>query len=150
MAKKNMMILLVVLVVAAGIGLFVLFGPPRVLAKSGEPDFCASCHVMEAEYVAWSYTGAHRTLKCVDCHLPNQNKFAHYVWKSIDGLKDAWFFYSGRVSERIELTEHGGEVLQANCIRCHSGTVSMISTQAECWSCHRGTQHRLSGTIETL
>lgn len=136
--------------VGAALIVFVLFGPPKMLARSSEPRFCADCHVMEAEYEAWAHAGAHRRIKCVDCHLPNQNRAMHYLWKSIDGLKDAVLFYSGRVSDDIELTAHGREVLRANCIRCHETTVLLIDTTRECWKCHRGLQHQRSGTIQTL
>ena len=100
--------------------LFLLHGPPKLLAKSESPDFCAGCHVMQAEFESWSHEGAHRREKCVDCHLPNDNTAVHYVWKSIDGMKDVLFFYSGMVPERITLTDHGATVLQSNCIRCHA------------------------------
>ena len=63
---------LVVLVLVAA-GLYVNFGPPGLYAKSGTPEFCAQCHVMEAEYENWFHNGGHRRLKCIDCHLPNDN-----------------------------------------------------------------------------
>lgn len=75
---------------------FLLLGPPQLLAKSEHPSFCAGCHVMEAEYDAWAHAGAHRRKACIDCHLPNDNAAIHYVWKSLDGMKDiALFYYSG-------------------------------------------------------
>ena len=88
--------------------IFMVLGPPRLLAKSEAPAFCAGCHVMEAEYDAWSHAGAHRREMCVDCHLPNQNKTIHYIWKSIDGMKDTVAFYSGRVPERINIKPRSG------------------------------------------
>ncbi len=130
--------------------LFFMLGPPKLLAKSDQADFCVSCHVMEAQYEAWSHTGAHRRKQCVDCHLPNETVGAHYVWKAIDGLKDVFFFYSGMVPERIELTAHGEKVLQKNCVRCHETAVSLMDTDRKCWSCHRRVSHQRSGAIETL
>lgn len=129
---------------------FLMLGPPRLLAKSESPDFCAGCHVMEAEYDAWSHAGAHRRNACVDCHLPNRNKAVHYVWKSIDGMKDTLAFYSGRVPERIVISAHGREVLQDNCIRCHESTVAHIDQERPCWQCHRRIAHRGTGQILTL
>jgi len=150
MAKSTKAFFLVAILVGGALTAFVLFGPPRMLARSSEPDFCSGCHVMEAEFQAWAHVGAHRQIKCVDCHLPNQNQFVHYLWKSIDGLKDAVMFYSGQVADDIEMTPHAKEVLQANCIRCHSTTVSMIDATRDCWNCHRGLQHQRSGTMQTL
>jgi len=130
--------------------IFMVLGPPRLLAKSEAPAFCAGCHVMEAEYDAWSHAGAHRREMCVDCHLPNQNKTIHYIWKSIDGMKDTVAFYSGRVPERINISSHGQEVVQRNCIRCHESTVAHIDKERLCWQCHRRVAHRGSGQMLTL
>ena len=142
------------LVVATGavavILLFVLLGPPKLLAKSESPLFCSGCHVMEANFNAWAHTGSHRRIKCVDCHLPNENIPMHYVWKSIDGLKDVAFFYSGRVPEHIKLTAHGAKVLQKNCIKCHESTVEFIDHKRQCWECHRRIMHKRSGAMETI
>lgn len=140
----------------AGLGLLTLvavffaLGPPQLLAKSESPIFCAGCHVMEGEFEAWAHTGAHRRAKCVECHLPNQNAGLHYVWKSIDGMKDTLVFYSGRVPERIVITAHGKAVVQSNCIRCHEATVDHIDQQRLCWDCHRRIAHRKSGAMLTL
>jgi cytochrome c nitrite reductase small subunit len=134
---------------ALAAGFFLAFGPPGLLAKSEKPLFCASCHVMESEYEAWFHQGAHRRKVCVDCHLPNQNLPIHYLWKSIDGLKDVVFFYSGHVPQDIRLSEHGREAVQANCIRCHETAVERMDSSRVCWDCHRGIMHKRVGTIET-
>ncbi|MEW6221147.1 MAG: cytochrome c nitrite reductase small subunit [Thermodesulfobacteriota bacterium] len=140
----------IVLAAVGAAAVFFMIGPPRLLASSSQPDFCAGCHVMEAEFMAWSHAGAHRRKLCVDCHLPNENVAVHYLWKSLDGLKDVVAFYSGRVPDRIEVTEHGRQVLQANCVRCHEEAVEMIGQERPCWACHRRIAHRRSGSIETL
>ncbi|WP_330217060.1 cytochrome c nitrite reductase small subunit [Geobacter pickeringii] len=128
---------------------FLLVGPPRLLAKSESPEFCASCHVMGDQYAAWSHAGAHRRLKCVDCHLPNGNPVVHYVWKSIDGMKDVISFNTGHIPDPITLSGHGTKVLQANCIRCHEATVARMDTTRQCWGCHRQLRHKLTGIIAT-
>lgn len=141
---------LAVLGLAVFAAIFMALGPPRLLAKSEAPSFCAGCHVMEGEYDAWSHAGAHRREMCVDCHLPNGNKTLHYVWKSIDGMKDTVAFYSGRVPDRISISSHGREVLQSNCIRCHENAVAYIDKERPCWQCHRRIAHRGAGQIQTL
>jgi cytochrome c nitrite reductase small subunit len=149
--KKRIIGISVVLLVA---GVFVLFflllGPPKLLAKTDTPGFCVSCHVMEAEYEAWFHSGAHSRAKCTDCHLPNQNLAAHYVWKAVDGFKEVVIFHTGKVPEQIILSSHGMNVLQQNCIRCHEAAVTMMDQERRCWKCHRGITHKLTGTIETL
>lgn len=129
---------------------FLLLGPPKLLAKSESPDFCAGCHVMQAEYEAWAHTGAHRRKLCVDCHLPNDNLALHYVWKSLDGARDVALFYSGMAHEQATISPHGTEVLQANCIRCHRSTVELVDPERKCWECHRRLQHRRSGVMSTI
>ena len=128
---------------------FVLIGPPHLLEKSESPEFCASCHVMGEEHAAWSHAGAHRRVRCVDCHLPGGSPVVHYIWKSIDGMKDVISFQSGHVPERIELSDHGAKMVQANCIRCHETTVARMDTTRRCWGCHRQLRHRLTGTVAT-
>jgi cytochrome c nitrite reductase small subunit len=105
---------------------------------------------MQSEFEAWLHAGAHRRIRCVDCHLPNENPGIHYVWKSIDGMKDAAVFYSGNVPEHITLSAHGEKVLQRNCMRCHEVTVTHMDTERKCWECHRRISHTRSGAMETL
>ena len=89
--------------------------------------------------------GGNRRIRCVDCHLPNGNHLVHYVWKSIDGMKDVISFNTGMVPERITLSSHGAKVVQSNCIRCHTEAVSQMDTTRQCWGCHRQLRHRLTG-----
>ena len=146
---RNLKYFLAIASICLAMGGFLMLGLPKLLAKSEMPDFCASCHVMEAEYEAWFHEGAHRRINCVDCHLPRNNVAAHYIWKSLDGLKDMVVFYSGRVPELIEASDHAQHVLQSNCIRCHETSVEMIDNDRQCWSCHRRLMHLRSGSIAT-
>lgn len=143
----NLKSLIIVVLIGAAVGAFLSFGPPNLLAKSKTPEFCASCHVMEAEYEAWFHEGAHRRINCVDCHLPHQNLALHYTWKTIDGMTDVYVFYSGNVPDPIVLSSHGRNVLRKNCIRCHEETVAMIDNERNCWDCHRRLSHIRSGAI---
>ena len=147
--KRPLLAVFATLLLALSVSAFLALGPPKLLAKSESPAFCASCHVMEEEHAAWSHAGAHRRLRCVDCHLPEGNPAVHYFWKSIDGMKDVVCFQSGHVPERIELSSHGAQVVQENCIRCHAATLAGIDTTRRCWNCHRQLRHRLTGTMAT-
>jgi cytochrome c nitrite reductase small subunit len=149
-SKKIIRYLVILIVVGAVIILFLMLGPPKLLARSEAPIFCGGCHVMDTEYEAWSHAGAHRRNKCVDCHLPNENVALHYIWKSIDGIKDVGFFFSGLAPERIKITEHGKKVLLSNCVRCHEATVGLINQERPCWDCHRRLAHKRTGAIRTL
>lgn len=143
--------LLIGVVLLLFVGVFLVFGPPQMLARTETPEYCASCHVMESQYEAWQHQGAHRRHACVACHLPHDNVVSYYVWKGIDGMKDLIVFHSGMVPERIEISNHGRGFIQDNCIRCHAKTVEkMLDKERQCWNCHRDAQHRLTGSRLTL
>jgi cytochrome c nitrite reductase small subunit len=147
--RKILFSVLIAAAIAVVGGIFVAFGPPGLYAKSESPEFCASCHVMEPQYEAWSHAGAHRRIKCVDCHLPNDNVVQHLTWKGIDGLKDFMAFHTGRVSDQIQISDRGAKVVQANCQRCHAELISRINEDRRCWDCHRRLSHKRTGAIET-
>jgi len=112
------------------------------MRKTSTPRYCASCHVMLPQYEDWFYTGKHKEISCVDCHLPNDNFVNHYLWKGLDGMKDVIFFYTGLVAEPIHSTAHARKTIQENCVRCHEQTVSRITADTmRCWECHRKLWH---------
>lgn len=116
---------------------------PMILKETSSPNFCASCHVMGNEHEDWFKSGLHRNIKCVDCHLPNDNIFNHLIWKALDGTKDVISFYGRLYSDHITISPHGATTIQSNCIRCHNEMVSRLSIEKErnCWSCHRRISH---------
>ena len=133
------------------LSLFVFFGPPDIYTKTSSPEFCASCHVMEYEHDAWLKTGLHRAIKCVDCHLPNDNFARHLIWKGVDGTKDVIYFYGRLFSEHLRISAHGSLTVQENCTRCHGEMVSRITVEDRaCWSCHRRVNHKfpLTGYLQ--
>jgi len=144
-----LLVLLVLVLIAGAFGVFIAFGPPGLYAKSESPEFCGSCHVLTPEYEAWFHSGAHERIKCVDCHLPNNNFANHLLWKTLDGVKDVVAFHTGRVSETIHISDRGAAVVQANCQRCHGEIISRVRIDRQCWDCHRRFSHKLTGTIQT-
>jgi cytochrome c nitrite reductase small subunit len=147
LSKRFLFVASLLCIAGTALAAFLLLGPPHLLTRSESPDFCASCHVMEEQYTAWRHAGAHRNIRCVDCHLPNNNPARHYLWKSIDGMKDVIAFHSGRVPDPITLSRHGQRVVQENCVACHRETVSVMDTRRSCWQCHRQTRHKLTGIV---
>ncbi|MEN6438510.1 MAG: cytochrome c nitrite reductase small subunit [Syntrophobacter sp.] len=137
-----------VLVIAlAAVGGFISFGPPGLYARSGTPDFCASCHVMEGQYENWFHNAGHRQQKCIECHLPNDNMARHLAFKGMTGMWDSYVFYSGRVPETIRISDHGAAVVRENCVRCHEQLVSGINEDRNCWECHRRLSHKNTGAM---
>ncbi|OGR73464.1 MAG: hypothetical protein A2089_07715 [Elusimicrobia bacterium GWD2_63_28] len=135
---------------AAGFAALTLFfGPPKLIERTETTKFCGLCHSMKPQHSAWEHS-AHRSARCIDCHLPNDNVVNHYVWKTIDGNKDVFYEFSGlREHDEIKLSPHGHKVLQANCIRCHETTVTHIDTKRACIDCHRTAGHKRQGMTET-
>ena len=78
---------------------FFAYGPSKLVEWTSISEFCNSCHVMNEQYESWFMTGLHRSIKCVDCHLPNDNPVNHLVWKGLDGMKDVILFYGRMYSE---------------------------------------------------
>ncbi len=152
MTRARTVLLTVVgaVVIAAALGLFAAFGPPGLYAKSESPEFCGSCHVLQPEYEAWFHSGAHQNIKCIDCHLPNDN-LPHHLWaKTLEGVSDVFAFHSGRVHDPIKLSDAGAKVVVANCRRCHSELLARINEERRCWECHRRMSHRSTGAIAAL
>jgi len=69
--KMTFVYLLFLVLAAAALGAFLAFGLPGLYAKSENPEFCGSCHVLQTEYETSFHYGAHQNIKCIDCHLPN-------------------------------------------------------------------------------
>jgi cytochrome c nitrite reductase small subunit len=145
--KKLWQILGLLVLVLAGVGAFVSFGPPGLYAKSGTPEFCAQCHVMEGEYENWFHNAGHRRQKCIECHLPNDNAARHLALKGMTGMWDSFVFYSGRVPETIQISKDGAAIVKENCIRCHEQMVSRINEDRDCWQCHRRLSHKMTGSM---
>ncbi len=149
-AKKVLLYVLAAVVIVIALGAYAAFGPPQLYAKSESPEFCGSCHVLEPEYEAWFHSGAHRGIKCIDCHLPNDN-LAHHLWaKGLEGMGDTLAFHTGRVSEPIKLSDSGAKVVVGNCRRCHAELLARINEERRCWECHRRMSHKRTGGIATL
>jgi cytochrome c nitrite reductase small subunit len=138
-----------VLVSLVAVGLFLAVGPPQLFAKSEEPDFCgATCHPMASNYESWFHGGPHRQVKCVECHLPNTSMPRHLWQKGRDGLHDFMVFSTGRVPERIALSDRGATLVQENCLHCHGSMATHIDQERRCWDCHRGMSHSFGGSVD--
>jgi cytochrome c nitrite reductase small subunit len=146
---RGVLVIVAAVAILAAVGAFIAFGPPALYAKTESPEFCGSCHVLKTQYETWFHSGSHAAIKCVDCHLPNDNFPNHFLWKTLDGVKDFLKFHLGLVSEPIRITAHGANVVQENCQRCHAEIVSRVTIQRNCWDCHRRKTHLQTGAIAT-
>lgn len=153
-AGRTTLIILGVLAVLGLIAIWVMFLPPfHVAERFAEPEFCASCHVMEPQYAAWE-AGSHNHLdSCNDCHLPNTGFVRHYAAEAFVGVRDLVEFNLNMIPEQITARERSRGWIEENCIRCHGDLTEPIHSQEEsrrCWECHRELFHDEQLRIEGI
>lgn len=114
---------------------------------SEDPKACVNCHIMRPQYDSWQKASHHAVATCVDCHLPDGFP-EKYIAKAINGWNHSKAFTLQDFPEPIRITEPNAEILQANCIRCHSELTQEISSGAgghggatRCVHCHRSAGH---------
>ena len=82
-----------------------------------------------------------------------------YYFKARDGLRHATIFTLRKEPQVIFIKEEGKEVVQENCVRCHSNLLTdsklfaktdefqHLRMERRCWECHREVPH---GTVNSL
>lgn len=150
---------LITLGILIGIGLLILRISNATSYLSDNPNACINCHVMTAQFATWQKSSHARVATCNDCHVPQNNPVRTYAFKASDGLRHAYMFTFRLEPEVIRIKNAGRDVVQENCIRCHSkimDNLSLVSVTGEmtehgggklCWDCHRETPH---GTVTSL
>lgn len=136
-----------------GFGFLILRISNATSYLSDNPNACINCHVMTPQFAAWQRSSHARVATCNDCHVPQDNFFRTYAFKASDGLRHSFMFTFRLEPEVIRIKDAGRNVVQENCIRCHSKLIdqlSMVSVTGEssehgkgklCWECHRETPH---------
>lgn len=125
---------------------------------SDSPETCMNCHVMTPQYATWNHSSHREHATCNDCHVPQNNFIEKYAFKASDGLRHATIFTLRNEPQVIKIREAGVEVVQSNCIRCHSFTNKNVDLNNElsdvhkgnaklCWDCHREVPH---GKVRSL
>jgi cytochrome c nitrite reductase small subunit len=120
---------------------------------SDDPEACINCHIMTPQYSTWFHSSHRENATCNDCHVPHENAVRKYFFKASDGMRHATMFTLRQEPQVIKIKEAGVEVVQNNCIRCHSNTnhsVSIYEVTGKntklgkgmlCWDCHREVPH---------
>ena len=150
----------IVLVAALfGLGLYVLRLSNAAAYLSDDPQACVNCHVMTPQYITWARSAHREVATCNDCHVPHNNVFNQYYFKAMDGLYHSTIFTLRAEPEVIKARQPSVNVIQDNCIRCHSPQVTDAKmdefvdnhhsnrTDRTCWECHRETPH---GRVKSL
>jgi cytochrome c nitrite reductase small subunit len=126
---------------------------------SDNPSTCVNCHVMAPYYATWERGSHGRVATCNDCHIPHDNFVRSYLFKASDGMRHSYVFTFRLEPQVIRIKQAGRDVVQQNCIRCHTNQIHPISIRAisaqkiqeegdgYCWDCHRETPH---GRVNSL
>lgn len=110
-----------------------------------DPATCNNCHVMDAAYEGWYHAGHKQWAACGDCHTPHA-LIPKYIVKAESGYHHVSAFTLGNIPAAIRAKDSSKEVVQENCIRCHSETVadivdSHMTGDRFCFECHRDVAH---------
>jgi len=145
--------------IIVGLGFYILYISNVTSYLSDDPKTCVNCHVMGPQYATWFHSAHRENASCNDCHIPHDNIFNTYFFKAKDGLRHATVFTQHAEPQVIRIKKEGQEVVQQNCIRCHTNLITDSKLLAktdtyqherkekQCWTCHRETPH---GRINSL
>ena len=142
---------IIALLAVVGVGLYVT---DFTAYLGSNPSTCNNCHVMDAAYESWYHGGHKNWATCNDCHTPHA--FIPKYWvKAQSGYHHVTAFLFGDIPPNIRAKEASKEVVQENCIYCHSETVSNVAMSISydesvpgeryCFECHRQVAHGQRG-----
>jgi cytochrome c nitrite reductase small subunit len=115
---------------------------------TNDPQACANCHVMRAQYDAWLKSSHHSVAACNDCHTPH-NLFGKYAVKANNGFWHSFYFTSGAYPDIIRITKFDHQVVENACRRCHENITAAIDGNVvhgraaglQCTRCHNSVGH---------
>ena len=132
------------------IGGVVLLGiAAYAMTVSDSRPFCTTCHLMTEAGVTHKMS-THADLSCNDSHAPH-NLLAKLPFKAKEAVRD--FVYNVQGAD-LPLGPNSvtREVVNANCIACHSQTnvnVASMNVKPYCVDCHRNVAHMRHKPIST-
>ena len=106
----------------------VIFAGNKLVVKTSESEYCASCHVHPQATQSWKRSTHYDNktgiqVKCVDCHLPPHGD-GYLVEKTKTGIRDVWgklfkdsASFNWEAKSQIEFAK--GHVFESSCIECH-------------------------------
>ena len=153
---------IVILGIFAGIAVFSFRISNASSYLGDKPETCVNCHIMAPHYATWSHSAHRERTTCNECHVPHNNIFNKYYFKAKDGLRHATIFTLRREPQVIFIKEAGREVVQRNCIRCHSELITdsrllarndethMFRMSRNCIECHRTTPHGREKSLSSV
>ena len=155
-------IVIILMGMLVGLGFFILQISKATSYLSDKPETCVNCHIMAPQYATWNHSSHREVATCNDCHVPHNNVFNKYYFKAMDGLRHATIFTFRKEPQVIHIRQAGIEVVQENCIRCHTREITdykinawnMNTVHARkdrlCWECHREVPHGRVNSISSV
>ncbi|ABO49239.1 respiratory nitrite reductase specific menaquinol--cytochrome-c reductase (NrfH) precursor [Desulforamulus reducens MI-1] len=141
--KRTLQLLLVLAVV--GLGSILAIKIPFISKHLDGSKFCGSCHIMDP-WVDTYLASEHREhATCGDCHLPH-DFIPGAFYKAFTGTRDTFDIIFGRMPNRIEISSHGSNVVNDNCLRCHTKVMEVVGYPKndrgqDCYDCHQNIPH---------
>ena len=141
-------ILGVALGLAIGVGAYTFVYAQGYSYLTDNPAACANCHIMNEHYSGWLKSSHRHVAVCNDCHTPPQF-VGKYMTKARNGFWHSYYFTTGWFEDNLRISEHGFEVTEKACRKCHQETVDAIEGQhgeakdspLSCIRCHRSVGH---------
>lgn len=134
----------VALAALVGLGIFTFLYARGGSYFSDDPKACVNCHIMNDVYTSWSRSSHQAVATCNACHVPH-DIVGKWLSKSRNGFNHSLAFTLQNFPEPIRITELNRQILQTNCVDCHSMIVSEIVHEANferaCFECHHGVGH---------
>jgi cytochrome c nitrite reductase small subunit len=127
--------------IIAGVVISLLLGAAYQI--SSDSRFCTSCHSMKLAQTRLQTTH-HRQFACIECHMPDTNIASRVIYKTRAGMNDLKSEFFRDYPAGIELSEAGSEIINQNCLRCHTSTIAktpMSENGGNCLKCHRFVVH---------
>ncbi|MEM8944444.1 MAG: cytochrome c nitrite reductase small subunit [Planctomycetota bacterium] len=137
--------------VLGGLGFFTFGYGEGHAYLSNNPESCANCHVMQAQYDSWQKSSHHATATCNDCHL-SHHPIGKWITKADNGFFHSLAFTTGEFKDPIQIKPRNSRVVQAACIHCHKELINhMLPVQSggdmlSCVHCHADVGHALAST----
>ena len=107
------------------VGLFAVGGGMLMDKASASPKFCGMCHAMQHEAKTHAMS-THADIACVECHLPHDNIAVYYFEKGKTGMHDTLHQVLNDYPVHIKISDHGRDIVNANCLRCHTSTMGSV------------------------
>ena len=139
-------ILAVVTGVLIGAGIYTFGYAKGASYLSNNPQTCANCHVMRAQYESWMKSSHGKVAVCNDCHTP-PGLIPKYTTKAINGFFHSLAFTTQRFPDEIIITPRNHRVTERACLKCHEDVVQGIrgtrghDQDVACTTCHRTVGH---------